>query len=76
MKILGKHIEIHFDLIREQVLTMIFELQHLATKEMTSDMLTKTLDPNDSTHLRTNLLGMLDMCDSHCNSRGVLLASQ
>ena len=40
-----KHIEIRFNLIREQVLKMIIELQHLSTKEMTSDILTKALDP-------------------------------
>ena len=32
-----KHIEIRFNLIREQVLKLIIHLQHLATKEMTSD---------------------------------------
>ena len=39
-----KHIEIRFNLIEEQVLKMIIELQHLATEEMTSDVLTKALD--------------------------------
>ena len=58
------------------VLMMIIELQHLSTKEMTSDILTKALDPKPFTHLRTKLLGMLAVCDSHCISRGVQIVSQ
>ena len=71
-----KHIEIRFNLIREQALKMIIELQHLSTKEMTSDILTKALDPKPFTHLRTKLLGMLAVCETHCNSRGVQIVSQ
>ena len=71
-----KHIEIRFNLIREQVLKRSIELQHLSTKEMTSDILTKALDPKPFTHLRTKLLGMLAVCDTHCNSRGVQIVSQ
>ena len=51
-----KHIEIRSNLIREQVLRMIIERQHLATKEMASDILTKALGPKPFTHLRTKLL--------------------
>ena len=71
-----KHIEIRFNLVREQVLKMIIELQHLSTKEMTSDILTKALDPKPFSHLRTKLLGMLAVCDLNCNSRGVPIVSQ
>ena len=71
-----KHIEIRSNLIREQVLKMIIELQHLPTKEMTSDILTKALNPKSFTHSLTKLLGMLAVCDSHCISRGVSIVSQ
>ena len=71
-----KHIEIHFNLIREQVLKIIIEHQHLTTKEMTSNILTKALDPKPFTHFRTKLLGVLAACDSHSDSRGVSIVSQ
>ena len=71
-----KHIEIRFNLIREKVLKMIIELQHLATKEMTSDILTKALDPKPFTHVCTKLLGMLTVCDLHCSSRSVKIVSR
>ena len=71
-----KHIEIRFNLIREQVLKLIIQLEHLATKELTSDILTKALDPKPFTYLRTKLLGMLTVCNSECNSRGVQIVSQ
>ena len=56
-----KHIEIRFNWIREQVLKLNIYLQHLATKEMTSDILTKALDPKLFYYLRTKLLGMTAM---------------
>ena len=71
-----KRIEIRFILIREQVLKIIIKLQHLATKDMTSDILNKALDPKPSAHLRTMLLGMLAVCNSHCNSRSMPIVSQ
>ena len=67
-----KHIEIRFNLIREQVLKMIIELQHLSTKDMTSDILTKALDPKPLCYSRTKLLGM----EATLNSKGVQIVSQ
>ena len=66
-----KHIDVRSNLTREQALKLIIKLKHSATKEMTSDILTKALDPKTSTHLRAKLVGMLVLCDSHCISRGV-----
>ena len=48
-----KHIEIRFNLIREQVLKINIELQYLSTKERTSDILTKALDTKSFIHLST-----------------------
>lgn len=56
-----KHIEIRFNLIREQVQRLIIQLEHLASTEMTSDILTKALDPKPFIYLRTKLLGMMVM---------------
>ena len=56
-----KHIEIRFNLIRGQVLKLIIQLPHLATKEMTSDILIKALNPKTFCCLRTKLLGMAAM---------------
>ena len=53
-----KHIRIRFNLIREQVLKLINFLQHLATKDFTSDILTKALYPKTFYYLRTKLLEM------------------
>ena len=58
-----KDIETRFNLIREQVLKMIIELQHLAANEMTTmttDIITKALDPQPFTHLRTKLIRTLE----------------
>ena len=71
-----KHIAIRLHLIREQVLKMIIELKHLATKEMTSHILTKALDPKPFTYLRTKLLGVMAVSDPLCTSRGISTASQ
>ena len=54
-----KHIAIRFNLIREQVKSLAIQLEHLPTKEMTSDILTKALDPKPFAHLRKKLLGMV-----------------
>ncbi len=54
-----KHIEVRYNLIREQVAKLIIQMRHLATKDMTSDMLTKSLAPDPFVHLRRNILGML-----------------
>ena len=56
-----KHIAIRFNLIREQVRGLAIQLQHLPTKEMTSDILTKALDPKPFAHLRRKLLGMVGL---------------
>ena len=56
-----KHIAIRFNLIREQVRSLAIQLQHLPTKEMTSDILTKALDPKPFAHLRRKLLGMMGL---------------
>jgi hypothetical protein len=53
-----KHIEIRFNLIREQVQKKVIAMQYLPTGDMTSDMLTKPLGPKPFLHLRRKLLGM------------------
>ena len=53
-----KHIEIRFNLIREQVQKNIITMQYLQTGDMTSDMLTKPLGPKLFLHLRRKLLGV------------------
>jgi len=53
-----KHIEVRYNLIREQVQKLIIQMRHLSTKEMTSDMLTKPLAPSPFTYLRRKILGM------------------
>jgi hypothetical protein len=53
-----KHIDIRYNLVREQVTKNQLEMIHLATKEMTSDILTKALAPTPYLHLRRKLLGM------------------
>ena len=40
-----KYIAIRFNFIREQVKNIIIQLEHLPTKEVISDILTKTLNP-------------------------------
>ena len=58
-----KHIEIRFNLIREQVKLLKIVLQHLPTQDMISDILTKPLDPKPFLHLRAKLLGMMIMAE-------------
>ena len=53
-----KHIDIRYNLVREQVQKNNLSLVHLSTKEMTSDILTKALAPSPFIHLRKKLLGM------------------
>ena len=53
-----KHVDIKYNLVREQVNMNNIEMVHLATKDMTSDMLTKALSPTPFIHLRRKLLGM------------------
>ena len=54
-----KHIDIRYNMIREQVLKLVIRMEHLATGDMTSDTLTKALAPSPFLHLRSRLLGML-----------------
>ena len=54
-----KHIAIRFNLIRELVQQLEIAMEHLPTEDMTSDILTKPLDPKPFMHLRKKLLGMI-----------------
>ena len=53
-----KHIAIRFNLIREQVQNSQIQLKHLSTTDMTSDILTKALDPKPFAYLRSKPFGM------------------
>jgi hypothetical protein len=67
-----KHIDIRFNLIKEQVQNNVIVMEHLSTVEMISDILTKALDPKAFLHLRPQLLGMsARLRASLVNSRGV-----
>ena len=52
-----KHIEIRFNLIREQVQSKNIQMEYLVTKDMISDILTKPLTPQPFLHLRPKILG-------------------
>eukprot|EP01031_Cornospumella_fuschlensis_P031801 gene31801-38441_t len=52
-----KHVDIRYHLIREQIQNQVISMEHLSTREMTSDMLTKALPPAPYLHLRPQLLG-------------------
>ena len=53
-----KHIEIRFNLIREQVQLNNINMEYLDTSNMTSDILTKALGPKAYLYLRPKILGM------------------
>ena len=53
-----KHVAIKYNLVREQVQLKNIKLNHLCTKDMISDILTKPLPPTPFLHLRKKLLGM------------------
>ena len=53
-----KHVEVRYNLIRDQVTNEVIAMEWLNTKDMTSDTLTKALAPGPFVHLRKNLLGM------------------
>ena len=53
-----KHVDIRYNVVREQVQKRKITMEHLPTKDMTSDMLTKALSPTPYLHLRRKLLGM------------------
>ena len=58
-----KHIAIRFNMIRELVQQLEIAMEHLPTADMTSDILTKPLDPKPFLHLRRKLLGMMVLQD-------------
>ena len=53
-----KHIDIRYNLTREQVKNNVITMDHLQTKDMTSDILTKPLAGTPFLHLRPLLLGI------------------
>jgi hypothetical protein len=53
-----KHVDIRYNLVREQVQNKQIIMEYLPTKEMTSDILTKALAPTPFLYLRKKLLGM------------------
>ena len=53
-----KHVDIRYNLVREQVQLNHIKMEHLSTKEMTADILTKALAPTPFLYLRKKLLGM------------------
>ena len=53
-----KHIDVRYNFIREQVMRKAIAMQHLGTKDMTSDALTKGLSKVPFLYLRPKLLGM------------------
>ena len=58
-----KHIAIRFNMIRELVQQLEIAMEHLPTADMTSDILTKPLNPTPLLHLRRKLLGMMVLQD-------------
>ena len=53
-----KHIDIRYNLTREQVKNKVIAMEHLKTIDMTSDILTKPLAGTPFLHLRPLLLGI------------------
>jgi len=53
-----KHIDVRYNFIREQVMKKAITMQHLGTKDMTADALTKGLSRVPFLYLRPKLLGM------------------
>jgi len=53
-----KHIDVRYNFIREQVMKKAIAMEHLGTKDMTSDALTKGLSRIPFLYLRPKLLGM------------------
>ncbi len=53
-----KHIDIRYNLTREQVKNKVITMEHLNTENMTSDILTKPLAGTPFLHLRPLLLGI------------------
>ena len=58
-----KHIDIRYNLLREQIKDNVIKIVYCPTQDMRSDILTKALAPKPFLHLRTLLLGLkLNMC--------------
>ena len=53
-----KHVDIKYNLVREQVQLNHIKMEPLSTKEMTSDILIKALASTPFLYLRKKLLGM------------------
>jgi len=54
-----KHIDVRYNLIRELCEQMVIAMTYLASSEMTSDTLTKSLSPAPFIHLRKKIMGNL-----------------
>ena len=54
-----KHIDVRYNLIRELCEQMVIIMTYLASGEMTSDTLTKSLSPAPFNHLRKKIMGNL-----------------
>ena len=52
------HIDIRYNLTREQVKNKVIMMEHLQTKDMSSDILTEPLAGTPFLHLRPLLLGI------------------
>ena len=52
-----KHIDVRYNMIRELCAKMIIIMTYLASKDMTSDTLTKALAPAPFIHLRRKIMG-------------------
>jgi hypothetical protein len=52
-----KHIDVRYNLIRELCEQMVIAMTYLASSEMTSDTLTKSLSPAPFNHLRKEIMG-------------------
>ena len=62
-----KHIDIRYNLLREQIKDNVIKIVYCPTEDMRSDILTKPLAPKPFLHLRPMLLGvmktvLLNMC--------------
>ena len=54
-----KHIDVRYNLIRELCEKMVISMNYLASGDMTSDTLTKSLAPGPFNHLRKKIMGNL-----------------
>ena len=52
-----KHIDVRYNTIRELCAQLIIAMTYLASKETTSDTLTKALAPGPFIHLRKKIMG-------------------